>query len=440
MLSVALALAFSAAPVGLSSAPFAQLPTQGAAAQIQWTWPSPERFIATLEARLAPPRMATGPVWQAYGKDVGAAILKRLAAGEDARAALKEARAASKSMAAGNVIWSRQGVMYEPGAESSWMGVEPEQVVLDDARSVLIWVDKVVFVDAPAAPIPAGVSSLPQTNWAYASTLLGTEAPVYAATRGKNRGTNDRHDAAWTALEKSMASDPEAALTTLDKTDLTAFGDHDHRLGQIARFLRAQGRVDQALALYARFQPVGRCSMDTAPAETARSYADLCYGAGRIGCFLQLQVRIMGDRFNRVAWSSYGEKAASTESKALVEAGVDARRFLLGLLVQFDDPRAERPREEMNLWRLARSMHESGIDFVDDLERLASDPALDAVNRYRATQTLWLLERRAKQVAAGTASVRFSRLDLLPVAAQWIADVEAADKARAKPTLRLNAQ
>ena len=440
MLALALALAFSAAPVGLSAAPFVQLPTQGAAAQIQWTWPAPDQFIATLQAPITPPRMATGVVRRLRKKGVGKAILARLKTGQDATAAINAALKRSNKLTAGNLMWSGQGVVYEPGAESSWMNTRPERVVLTETRSVLIWADDLISVDAPALPLPTVASPTPQTDWAYVSTLLRTEPAVYSETRGRNNGTNNTYDDAWKALAKDMNSAPEKALAQIDATDLTIYGDGDHRLGQIAHFLGKQGRVDAALALYARFRPMGRCSMDTAPADAARAHADLCYGAGRIGCFLQLQVRIMGDRFSRVAWSSYGERAAKTESTALVDAGIDARRFLLGLLVQFDDPRFSAPREEMNLWRLARSMHESGIDFVADLERLAGDAALDGVNRHRATQTLWLLERRAKKADAKTVAARFAQLDLLPVAQTWVEAVEAADAANAKPSVTLTTQ
>lgn len=440
MLTLAFALALSAAPVGLSAAPFVQLPTQGAAAQIQWTWPAPDRFIATLEAPITPPRMAVGKARFQGGDDIGKAILARITAGKDPTAAIDRVLKRTDPLGEGALIWSGQGVVFEPGARSNWLNTRPTEVVLTDARTVLVWPDYVVIVDAPAVPLPDTLSPAPLTNWAYASTLLRTEAPVYDATRGRNRGTNHTYDDAWKALSKSMKADPADALARLAKIDLTTYGDHDHRLGQIATFLAGQGRVDEALALYARFRPIGRCSMDTAPAETARAYADLCYGAGRIGCFLQLQVRIMGDRFNRVAWSSYGERAAQTESTALTDAGIDPRRFLLGLLVQFDDPRHARPREEMNLWRLARSMHESKLDFVPDLERLARDAALDVVNRHRAAQTLWLLQRRARQTDADTVAAQLARLDLPPVTQAWVAAVEAAHQDKPTPSVTFTAQ
>jgi hypothetical protein len=57
--------------------------------------------------------------------------------------------------------------------------------------------------------------------------------------------------------------------------------------------------------------------MDTTPQEAARLYAELAYARGDLGKFLQLQVRIMGDQFERVAWSSFGEAAHSTEAERL---------------------------------------------------------------------------------------------------------------------------
>lgn len=438
MLSLALAaLVFSAAPTGLASAPFAQLPTHGAAVSIDWRWPDQQLFLDTLQKPLSPARMATGRLRRVDREKIGARLLKQIDAGADpAKAALKLLGGAEES--AGNLIWSAHEVMFETGADTQWIGAAPTRVVTTDAASLLVWDDTVLLLDAPPAPLPDGSVPAAQIDWTYTTTLLVAEDSPYAPDRGLRR-TDSVNDARWQALNTAMAEDPAKAIALLADFDLTGFRDSDHRLGQIARFLSDHGQIAPAIQIYSRFQPIGRCSMDRAPAHTARAYAGLCYGAGRIGCFLQLQVRIMGDRFERMVWSSYGERAASTESRALVEAGVDARRFLRGLLFKYD---AElRPREEMGLWRLARSMHESGIDFADDLQALATHPQLDPVNRHRATQALWLLWRRAQDLEEGTVAARFSALDLLPVSAQWVADVQAAQSANARrDTLRINAR
>lgn len=424
MLPVALAaLLFSAAPSHLASAPFAQLPTHGAAAKIQWTWPEQQLFLQTLRAPIAPPRMALGSLRRLEEEGAGTALLKQIAAGGDAIALATQAVTARDAQP-GALIWTRTDAIFEWADRTRWLGGAPAGVYTSDAATVLVWADQIAVVDAAPEPLPAKSHATAPIDWTYSTTLLVAEDPVYAADPDAQPG-RDLPQAKWDALSKAMQTDPKAALALLDALDLKALSGRDHRLGQVARFLHAQGRTDAALDAFARFRPMGRCSMDRAPAHAARSYAEACYAAGRIGCFLQLQVRIMGDHFDRVAWSSYGEAAANTQSKALVEAGVDAKRFLRGLLLRFDAD-TPRPRAEMNLWRLARSMHESGIDFAPDLEALATDPRLDQVNRHRAAQTLWFLWRRAQQVNGGMVKVRFARLDLLPVSAGWVDAVERA--------------
>lgn len=141
-------------------------------------------------------------------------------------------------------------------------------------------------------------------------------------------------------------------------------------------------------ALYARFRtfrPMGTCSMDTTPQEAARLYAELAYERGDLGRFLQLQVRIMGDQFERTAWSSYGEAAHETESGRLLSTGIDVDQFLLGLLI------ARPGRDEgLGAWRFARSVREAGREktLAPELERLALSATSDPYTRLRATQAL----------------------------------------------------
>ncbi len=120
----------------------------------------------------------------------------------------------------------------------------------------------------------------------------------------------------------------------------------------------------------------------------ARRYAELCFVAGRLGCFLNLQVLIMGDSFERVAYSSYGEADHTTESERLRDIGIDVQRFLRGLMYQFNASGIERP--EIDPWRLARSIREAqlGQTMTTFLRDEAKRRNLDPTNRLRAAQTL----------------------------------------------------
>lgn len=134
--------------------------------------------------------------------------------------------------------------------------------------------------------------------------------------------------------------------------------------------------------------PMGRCSMDTRPQETARRHAETCFLAGRMGCFLDFQIRIMGDQFARVASSSYGERVSATHAERLLAAGLDVPRFLRGLLARYqtEPPR----RREIGEWRLGRAIAELGLPEAEQaLIQVASDPSVDEFNRARATQALF---------------------------------------------------
>ncbi|MDP2345724.1 MAG: hypothetical protein Q8O67_32575 [Deltaproteobacteria bacterium] len=151
---------------------------------------------------------------------------------------------------------------------------------------------------------------------------------------------------------------------------------------------------EEKLQAYRHYRPMGRCSMDTRPRDVAAEYRDHCKKMGRIGCFLQLQARLMADQFESVAWSSYGEAIMGTDAPALVEAGVDVPRFLVGLGLVLGD--ADLRPGGINTWRLARTIHESGRR--DELRAgvlaLVEDERLDELNRVRFGQVIALLDGR----------------------------------------------
>jgi len=162
--------------------------------------------------------------------------------------------------------------------------------------------------------------------------------------------------------------------------------------------------------------PMGSCSMDTAPQQAARKHAETCFEAGRMGCFLNFQIMIMGDQFNRLAWSSYGERAHHTQSERLLDAGLDLERFFRGLLARYD---TDEPRErELGTWRLARAVAELGPSALPgSFARIANDERLDEYNRLRATQALVYLEiakARAKQQDVDLDSITKHVKDNLP--------------------------
>lgn len=148
--------------------------------------------------------------------------------------------------------------------------------------------------------------------------------------------------------------------------------------------------------------PPGRCSMDSAPQRVAREHAETCFAAGRMGCFLDFQIRIMGDQFRRPAYSSYGEAAHATESDRLLDTGLDLPRFMRGLLVAYQ---TDTPRRSLGMWRFGRAVAELGDPAVlEMLRETAIAPDVDEFNRLRASMALANAMR--KQDGSSYASIR----------------------------------
>jgi len=257
---------------------------------------------------------------------------------------------------------------------------------------------KVTFeptADGPSRPVD-GAS---WTDWTYATTLLALPQPVYVqeppgddrwGPKQKSRGQRASEHLARieAAIEKGNA---KAALTAIDTALATSVDEtgvwSDFAWEKAAAWAEEQRAFDAAMGIRARFRPVGRCSMDTGPQAAATAYADLCYAAGKLGCFLDLQVQVMGDQFERVAYSSYGEAAHETRSDRLRNIGIDPARFLRGLVFRYAVAGAH--RRELDPWRLARSMKEAGLgaDMLAFLRSAATRPELDTFNRMRAAET-----------------------------------------------------
>ncbi len=233
--------------------------------------------------------------------------------------------------------------------------------------------------------------------WTYATTLLASSGPLY---------------------DEGAEGDEQlfAVLRGLEKP------------GDAQTWAKAHKADDALYARFRTFRPMGTCSMDTTPQEAARLYAEFAYERGDLGRFLQLQVRIMGDQFNRTAWSSYGEASHETQSSRLLSTGIDVDQFLLGLLIS-------RPGRDEGLgpWRFARSVREAERQstIAPELKRLALSATSDPYTRLRATQALLYLsdaflpnpkapQRATTPEARRKAGQAMLSLDLHPVARAWL--------------------
>lgn len=242
--------------------------------------------------------------------------------------------------------------------------------------------------------------------WTYVTTLVEANGPLYT---GQTEAASDLRE-----LVHSFSATPEA-----------------ERLEKVVAWARAH-RGDAALfERFRGYRPMGTCSMDTTPQETARVFGELAFARGDLGRFLQLQINIMGDNFARTAWSSYGEAAHRTEAERLLSTGIDLDQFLLGLAVGTQDR-----GPQLSAWRLARAIQESNraAALLPKLEGLATSPKLDAYNRLRAAQTWFFVQvreedqsfkRDPKALAAAKATrkevtARALKLPLHPLAREWL--------------------
>ncbi len=266
---------------------------------------------------------------------------------------------------------------------------------------------------------PTSVQDRPWEDWVYTTALLGFEGLPYADMGDEPWGAPSKQQEKL--VEQALASvggdGARAALAAAIGSGLPAGSWHWEGLVEAAQEM---GASDLVLEAYRHWRPMGRCSMDSFPAEVARRYADACFAAGRTGCALQLQVRIMDDHHDRMVYSSYGEAAHATQVELLDSTGIDVPRFLRGLVLDYDTT-TERS-VGIARQRLGRAVYESPHREAMEaqLQAWTRDTSLDAYNRFMATITLaW-----ARSYERAPNEALMDPTGLHPLAATWLARVE----------------
>ncbi len=289
--------------------------------------------------------------------------------------------------------------------------LEPLGALWHDDNLVVAW--EPVEEEAPQRP-----GDGEQATWAYARTLLGFEGDPYPPAV-RSREEDPAAEAAWTRWEAATdaGEKQKAALELLAGKMLS----HDDRWEAVRYWAQESLHPELELAVLRRYRPMGRCSMDLRPQVLASRYGELCFQTGKLGCTLHLQVRVMSSAFDRMAWSSYGDAAASTESAHLWELGIEARRFLMAFVLDYPDKSLPL---EVGMYRLGRGMAESPeVDRLSGHVRAwAEDPTLDASNRLNAA--LVLLNIRAHYRGSYVVpAAELAELKLHPLAQAVIADI-----------------
>ncbi len=313
-------------------------------AQERWSWPAQARFERQWEqpARAAAFswRLLEGTLVLPGGKrHAGVSIAVRRAGDEG-------------TVVFGGGGWDARealdGAVADPGAAAAAAAGE----TLELRRGGAVMTFRVDAAYATAAP--AGDA---WADWSYATTLLEADEELFLIDYDAADG--ERAAEVWGRVSAAMERSPEEGLAALPELLSAGLSPEDRVWGQAATWAEEQGDLDLAIELRRRFWPRGYCSMDRSPQVEGMKYADVCAAAGRTGCYLQLQVRVMGDGVGtRNAWSSYGEASFPTYVERIEEIGIDVERFLLGLAWSYDAD--EERAASVGPWRLARAMVESG--------------------------------------------------------------------------------
>ena len=253
----------------------------------------------------------------------------------------------------------------------------------------------------------AELRAMKPNTWAQHSTFFLTE-PI---TEGTVPPDANAHSLALaTMLAGSRARLPRENV----EGAVTAELERPHDAGLVA-WAQAHRSDDALYEAFTRHLAMGECSADTGPQDTARLFAELALARGDRPTFIDLQIQLIRNSFERVAHSSLAEQGSATSATRLVEAGVDVDELFLGLLIQRPGSAAA-----VDDWRLARAIREAGRTdaLLPRVEALATSGSLDPYNRFRATE-VWLHLQVYDGATSGqlaAVKARAAKLELHPLA------------------------
>lgn len=203
---------------------------------------------------------------------------------------------------------------------------------------------------------------------------------VTRATQGS------RFDSSTRAFDRSIDS---IAWGFQDKN-----GEYDD--AAVRAWAAKNAKDDELYEGFTRHHATGSCSMDPIPHITNVLFAELALARGDTATFVDLQLRLMSGRYDRVAWSSFSDDSQPTRAERFAEVpGLDVDALLLGLVIQY--PGSKNVGEQ----RIARAMKEAGRAeaMLPRLEALATSRTLDPYDRYRATNVWVALQAPEKKAS-----------------------------------------
>ncbi len=126
---------------------------------------------------------------------------------------------------------------------------------------------------------------------------------------------------------------------------------------------------------------MGGCSRDSSPRYHARNIAIMAAETVNWGVFLRAHLNIMNDRFQRMAYSNYGERSFQTHIGELEALDIDVQQLLLGISLQIENPANN--HYFGSIQRVGRALSETR--HADEIEQgmiaMISDKSLDHYNR-----------------------------------------------------------
>ena len=150
---------------------------------------------------------------------------------------------------------------------------------------------------------------------------------------------------------------------------------------EFEKYVSLFGDKSVALELKRNRRVYGMCSMDSRPREHAADIAALSAETAYWPIFLRSHLDIMNDRFERTAWSSYGEASFGTYIGELEALNINVPDLMMGISLRVNNPSTNHYYGSIN--RVGRGLSETknAQEMETIMLSMIADENLDDYNR-----------------------------------------------------------
>jgi hypothetical protein len=258
-------------------------------------------------------------------------------------------------------------------------------------------------------------------QWSYAAALIETPRPLHRPFLRDRTYSPPVDMPIWHRVIEALNSrDVQQTREVID--ELLAREDispTDPNWPAVFDFAVEQEDVDLARRIFVRWIPFTTEADDPYPMMIANSVASLCRRAGDLQCYLQLNLSNIAENIPGVVWPEPVGDADRRDSDSMFGVGIDARAFVLGMVLRFAG--APERAIEVPPARLGRAIAEleEPDAIVFGVIELVEDGALDAANRFFATVALYsTLESEYATLRRVCQSI--GALDLHKLSRRWL--------------------